>query len=154
MRANYLQPAQRAQVSHKAMGDYLIRASVDKQIDKRIREEQDKRMKELGAFAKAIDANWLYTLHTNPRTRFGAKRLRMIWEDMIRNRIALREFYRDGSGGYEEQPTGENVEDEATVKALLAIGVDIKAWEAETIHIDDKTGEVSFSGGGAYPLSR
>ena len=148
MRSNYLKAAQRAQVSHKAMGDYLIRASVDKQIDERIRAEQDKRMKELGAFAKAIDANWLYTLHVDPTTRFGAKRLRRVWEAMIRNRIALREFYRDGSGGYEEQPTGENVEDEATVKALLSIGVDIKAWEAETIRIDDKTGEVSFSGGG------
>ena len=76
-----------------------------------------------------------------------------IWEAAIRNRIALRQFYRDGSSGYEEQRTGKNVEDEATVKALLAIGVDIKAWEAETIHVDDKTGEVSFSGGD-YPLNR
>lgn len=33
MKANYLRPARKAQVSHKAMGDYLIRASVDKQID-------------------------------------------------------------------------------------------------------------------------
>ena len=133
------------------MGDFLIRASVDKQIDKRIREEQGKRMDELSAFAGAVDANWLYTLHTNPRTRFGAKRLRLLWEDMIRNRIALREFYRDGQGGYEEQPTGENVEDEVTVKALLAIGVDIKAWEREEIHLDKDTGEVTF--GGAYHSS-
>ena len=151
MKANYLQPLQRAQVSHKAMGNFLMRASVDKQIDKRIREEQGKRMDELSAFAGVVDANWLYTLHTNPRTRFGAKRLRLLWEDMIRNRIALREFYRDGQGGYEEQPTGENVEDEVTVKALLAIGVDIKAWEREEIHLDKDTGEVTF--GGAYHSS-
>ena len=36
MRANYLKIAERAQVSKKAMGEYLLRASVDKQIDKRI----------------------------------------------------------------------------------------------------------------------
>ena len=148
MKANYLQLAHRASVSHKAMGDFLMRATVDKQIDKRIKEHEGKRLEELTAFAKTIDANWLYTLHVDPSTRFGAKRLRKIWEAAICNRIALRQFYRDGSSGYEEQRTGKNVEDEATVKDLLAIGVDIKAWEAETIHVDNETGEVSFSGGG------
>ena len=101
-------------------------------------------MDELSAFAGAVDANWLYTLHVDPRTRYGPKKLRYIWESSIRNRVALRGFYRDGHGGYTEQPTGQNVEDEATVQALLSIGVDIKAWEAEEIIIDEKTGEVSF----------
>ena len=50
----------------------------------------------------------------------------------------------DGQGGYEEQLTGKNVEDEATLKALLDIGVDIKAWEREEIHLDKETGEVTF----------
>ena len=52
-------------------------------------------------------------------------------------------FFRDGND-YVEQYTGENAEDEAIVKELLAIGVDIKAWEAEEIKIDEKTGEVTF----------
>ena len=144
MRANYLQPMQRARVGKKSMADYLIRASVDKHLDKRIKEHEEKRLDELIAFAGAVDANWLYTLHTNPRTRFGAKRLRAIWEDHVRNRIAMREFYRDGSGGYAEQPTGQNVEDEATIKALLEIGVDVRAWERETIVVDPESGEVTF----------
>lgn len=144
MKANYLQPVQRAQVSRKAMGDYLIRASVDKHVDKRIREHEAKRMDELSAFMSTVDANWLYTLHTE--LGFGQKRLRRAWEAMVRNRIAIREFYRDGQGGYEEQLTGKNVEDEATVKALLEIGVDIKAWEREEIHLDKETGEVTFGG--------
>ena len=145
MKANYLQPAQRAQVSRKAMGDYLIRASVDKHVDRRLREAQEKRMDELSAFIGVVDANWLYTLHTE--LGFGQKRLRRAWEAMVRNRIAFREFYRDGQGGYEEQLTGKNVEDEATLKALLDIGVDIKAWEREEIRLDKDTGKVTFGGG-------
>lgn len=145
MKANYLQPVQRAQVSHRAMGDYLIRASVDKHVDKRIREHEAKRMDELSAFMSTVDANWLYTLHTE--LGFGQKRLRRAWEAMVRNRIAIREFYRDGSGGYEEQRTGKNVEDEVTIQELLKIGVDIKAWEREEIHLDKETGEVTFGGG-------
>lgn len=144
MKANYLKPMHKAQVSRQALGRYLQRAAIDECLDKKIQEHEDKRMEELSAFAGAMDANWLYTLHVDPRTRFGAKRLRCIWEAMIRNRIAFREFLRDGHGGYEEQPTGQNVEDEATVKALLAIGVDIRAWEREEIHVDHESGEVSF----------
>ena len=152
MRANYLQTTQRAQVSRTAMAEYLQRATVDKHIDAKIKEHEGKRLEEMSAFAKAIDANWLYTLHVDPRTRFGAKRLRCVWEAAIRNRIAFRTFLRDGHSAYVEQPTGQNVEDEATIKALLAIGVDIKAWEAEKIYLDEVTGEVSFSGG-ACPSS-
>lgn len=142
MKANYLRPVQRAQVSHKAMGNYLIRASVDKQIDKRIRDHNEARLEELSKFIGVVDANWLYTLHVH--LGFGKKRLRRAWEAMVRNRIEMREFYRDGHGGYEEQPTGKNVEDEATEKALLEIGVDIRAWEREDIHFDRESGEVRF----------
>lgn len=42
---------------------------------------------------------------------------------------------------------GENGKgDKAIVQQLLAIGVDVKAWEAEEIHLDKETGEVSFGG--------
>lgn len=142
MKANYLRPQRKAQVSHKAMGEFLLRASVDRRIDERIREHNEDRLEELSKFIGVVDANWLYTLHVE--LGFGKKRLRRAWEAMVRNRIELREFLRDGHGGYEEQPTGKNVEDEATEKALLKIGVDIRAWEREEIHFDKLTGEVRF----------
>lgn len=140
MRANYLQ-TQRAKVSRKSMTDYLIRASVDKQIDVRIEEHKNNIWKEMNAYAAAVDATWFWTLHQ--QLGWGAKRIRRMYEAIIRNRIAYRQFFRDGTS-YEEKVTGENAEDEAIVKELLSIGVDIKAWEAETIVIDDETGEVSF----------
>lgn len=141
MRANYLQPVERAKVSRKSMTDYLIRASVDKQIDVRIEEHKNNIWKEMNAYAAAVDATWFWTLHQ--QLGWGAKRIRRMYEAIIRNRIAYRQFFRDGTS-YEEKVTGENAEDEAIVKELLSIGVDIKAWEAETIVIDDETGEVSF----------
>lgn len=144
MRANYLKIAERAQVSKKAMGEYLLRASVDKRIDERIRDHNEARLEELSAIVRSVDANWLYTLHNMKGLKLGKKRLRRAWEAMVRNRIEMREFYRDGHGGYEEQPTGKNVEDEATEKALLEIGVDIRAWEREDIHFDRESGEVRF----------
>lgn len=153
MKANYLKQAQKAQVSRQAFGRFMQRATIDECLDKKIKEHEAKRMDELSAFAGAVDANWLYTLHTDPSTRYGRKKLRHIWESMVKNRIAFREFYRDGHSQYQEQPTGQNVEDEATVQALLSIGVDIKAWEREEIVVDHATGEVSFrkSEGGAEP---
>lgn len=141
MRANYLQPVERAKVSRKSMTDYLIRASVDKQMDARIEEHKKNIWKEMNAYAAAVDATWFWTLHQ--QLGWGAKRIRRMYEAIIRNRIAYRQFFRDGTS-YEEKVTGENAEDEAIVKELLSIGVDIKAWEAETIVIDDETGEVSF----------
>ena len=140
MRANYLQ-TQRAKVSRKSMTDYLIRASVDKQMDARLEEHKNNIWKEMNAYAAAVDATWFWTLHQ--QLGWGAKRIRRMYEAIIRNRVAYRQFFRDGTS-YEEKVTGENAEDEAIVKELLSIGVDIKAWEAETIVIDDETGEVSF----------
>lgn len=141
MRANYLRPVERAKVSRKSMTDYLIRASVDKQMDARLEEHKKNIWKEMNAYAAAVDATWFWTLHQ--QLGWGAKRIRRMYEAIIRNRIAYRQFFRDGTS-YEEKVTGENAEDEAIVKELLSIGVDIKAWEAETIVIDDETGEVSF----------
>lgn len=141
MRANYLQPVERAKVSRKSMTDYLIRASVDKQMDARLEEHKKNIWKEMNAYAAAVDATWFLTLHQE--LHLGKRKIRSLWEALIKNRIAYRQFFRDGTS-YEEKVTGENAEDEAIVKELLSIGVDIKAWEAETIVIDDETGEVSF----------
>jgi hypothetical protein len=142
MRSNYFQPAKRAQISKRAMAGFMTRVAVDDRMEKIIKKHEDKRMDELSAFAGAVDANWLYTLHKE--LGFGRKRLRRIWKAMVKNRIEFREFFRDGSGGYKEQPTGQNVEDEATVKALLDIGVDIRAWERQEIIVDHNTGNITF----------
>ena len=149
MKANYLKQAQKAQVSRQAFGRFMQRATIDECLDRKIKEHEAKRMDELSAFAGAVDANWLYTLHTE--LHFGRKRLRRAYEAMVKNRIAFREFYRDGHSAYVEKPTGQNVEDEVTVKELLSIGVDIRAWEREEIVVDRESGEVSFrkSEGGA-----
>ena len=142
MRSNYLQQAKKAQISKKAMAGFMTRVAVDERMEQIIKKHEGKRMDELSAFAGAVDANWLYTLHRE--LGFGRKRLRRAWEAMVRNRIEFREFYRDGHGGYIEQPTGQNVEDEATVKALLSIKVDIRAWEREEIVVDHENGQVTF----------
>lgn len=142
MRSNYLKPVQKAQVSRRAMAEYLQRATVDKHIDARIQEYESKRHEELNAYACAIDETLLYTLHEE--LGLGRIRLRKVWEAMIRNRIAFRLFYRDGMDAYQEQVTGQNVEDHAIVNALMDIGVDIKAWECEEIHYDKETGKVEF----------
>lgn len=147
MKSNYLRTLEKPRVAKNAMANYLTRVAVDGRVEQLIKKHEGKRMDELSAFAGAVNANWLYTLHTDPHLRFGKKRLRRVWEAMVRNRIAFREFYRDGHGAYVEQPTGQNVEDEVTVKELLGIGVDIRAWEREEIHFDRETGEVTFDGG-------
>ena len=146
MRSNYLKVMEKPRVAKQAMANYLTRVAVDGRVEQLIERHEEKRMDELSALAAAIDANWLYTLHNMKGLRLGKKRLRRAWEDMVRNRIAFREFYRDGHGGYVEKPTGQNVEDEVTIKELLRIGVDIKAWEREQIHVDHKSGEVRFGG--------
>jgi hypothetical protein len=129
-------------VKRGAMAGYLQRACIDEHIDAKIKEYEDRRYEELNAYACAIDETMLYTLHEV--LKLGKKNLRKVWEAMIRNRIAFRLFYRDGTDTYQEQATGQNVEDHAIVNALMDIGVDIKAWEREEIHYDKETGEVSF----------
>lgn len=124
------------------MAGFMTRVAVDDRMEKIIKKHEDKRMDELSAFAGAVDANWLYTLHKE--LGFGRKRLRRAWEAMVKNRIEFREFFRDGTTAYVEQPTGRNVEDDATVKQLLAIGVDIRSWESEEIVVDHNTGQVTF----------
>ena len=144
MRSNYFRVMEKPRVARRAMADFMTRAAVDGRVEQLIKKHEGERIDELSAFASVVDANWLYTLHNMKGVRWGKRRLRSAWEEMVRNRIALREFLRDGSQAYVEQPTGKNVEDEFTVKELLRIGVDIKAWERENIIVDHATGEVRF----------
>lgn len=106
MRSNYLRVMEKPRVARRAMADFMTRAAVDGRVEQLIKKHEGERIDELSAFAAAVDANWLYTLHNMKGVCFGKKRLRRAWEEMVRNRIALREFYRDGAGGYVEQPTG------------------------------------------------
>ena len=130
------------QVSRKTRADFMIRATAEQHA----REEWDrlcqKRGEELEAYATALDATMLWTLHSE--LGWGAKRLRRFWETLIRNRVEFRSFYRGDMATYEVQNTGENAEDFALVAALRDIGVDLEAWEAEPLEIDNKTGEVTF----------
>jgi hypothetical protein len=144
MKSNYIRTIEKPRVAKRAMNNYLTRVAVDGRVEQLIKKHEGDRMDELSAFAAAVDANWLWTLHKMKGTRFGKRRLRRSWEEMVRTRIAFRELYRDNK--YAEQLTGQNVEDAATVKALLEIGVDIRAWEREEIHYDKDTGEVTFNG--------
>jgi hypothetical protein len=146
MKSNYIRTIEKPRVAKNAMANYLTRVAVDGRVEQLIKKHEGNRMDELSAFAAAVDANWLWTLHNMKGTRFGKKRLRRAWEEMVRTRITFREFYRDGHSKYEEQLTGQNVEDAATIKALLDLGVDIKAWEREEIQYDKDKREVTFSG--------
>lgn len=130
------------QVSRKTMADFMIRATAEQHA----REEWDrlcqKRGEELEAYATALDATMLWTLHSE--YGFGRRRLRRFWEQLIHNRVEFRSFYRGDMSTYEVQNTGSNAEDFALVAALRDIGVDLEAWEAEPLEIDNKTGEVTF----------
>lgn len=134
----------RVQVSRKAMADYMIRAKSEEHA----RAEWDRlcqtRSEELSAYATALDATMLWTLHTHPRLKMGKKQLRDFGEMLIRNRVEFRSFYRGDLSTYEVQNTGENAEDFALVAALRDIGVDLRAWEDEDLDIDNVTGEVRF----------
>lgn len=116
----------------------------DKKYEETRRALQDDLCKEMAAYATAMDATILWTLHT--KLGYGYVRLRRFWEDMIKTRIEFRTI-RDKD--YQVQRTGQNIEDFALARFLLDIGVDLKAWEDEGIQYDEETGEVTFTPTGA-----
>lgn len=142
MKARYQRPVPQAQLTRTAMTKFLVRADVEDKIQKKVAEYEKKRGDELAAYASVVDATMLYAAHLAEGC--GAKRLRRLWETMIKTRIEFRAFYREGDTPYEERKTGDNAEDYALWEALRRIGVDIKAWEAEEIQVDGETGEVTF----------
>lgn len=142
MKANYKQRAAEARIPRETMARFMMRASLEESAQKKIDEYEGRRKQELSAYASAVDATMLFTLHVEKG--YGPKRLRQIWEAFIRNRIKFRLFFRDEDSGYVEQETGNNVEDFAIHRALRNIGADVEAWEQEEIRIDQETGEVSF----------
>lgn len=142
MKARYQQPVPKVQLSRTAMAKFMVRADVEDEFQKKVAEQEKKWGDKLAAYASTVDATMLYAAHLSEG--YGAKKLRRLWETMIRTRIEFRAFYREGDTPYEERKTGDNAEDYALRDALRRIGVDIKAWEAEEIRINEETGEVTF----------
>ena len=138
MKANYAVKVRAGSVEAMTYATQMVSEHVKRQIGS----IEDARRREMQDYADALDATMLYTLHQE--LGLGAVRLRRLWEAMIRNRIEARLFFRDGDGAYDEKPTGHNIEDLGIHTELRKIGVDLKSWESEEIHVDDKTGEVTF----------
>lgn len=132
------------QVSRKAMTDYMLRARAEEHAQAEWDRLCQTRSEELSAYATALDATMLWALHVHPRLKMGKKQLRDFWELLIRTRVEFRAFYRGDMSTYEVQNTGENAEDFALVAALRDIGVDLEAWEAEEVEINQRTGECEF----------
>ena len=143
MKANWKRSQMQPHIGRVAMEKFKIRAEIEDKVVEKAKKLEENRLDELNAYATAVDATLLLALHH--RYRFKARTLRAIWEDMIRLRVQTRNYFRDG-GDYVERETGKNIEDTAIMHDLRHIGVDIKAWEAEEIRVDPKTGEVSFGG--------
>ena len=138
MRANWRRSQAAPHLGRVAFEKYKVRASLE-ELTKKAQEFDDRRWEELNAYATAVDATIMMTLHN--RYHFTARVLREIYQDMVRTRVAYRHFFRDE--GYELQQTGKNIEDTAILHDLMAIGVDIKAWE-EGIQYNKVTGEIFF----------
>ena len=132
------------QVSRRAMADYMLRARAEEHAQAEWDRCNLTRQQELQSYATALDATLLWTLHSD--YGFGVRRLRQFWERLIRNRVLFRAFYRGDADTYELRNTGENAEDIALVSALRDIGVDLEAWEAEEVEINQRTGECEFIG--------
>lgn len=139
MKANWRRSQAAPHIGRVAFEKYKIRASIEEEMYDKAKQLADKRWDELNAYATAVDATIMMTLHR--RYRFRAPVLRQIYEDMIRLRVEYRHFFRGDD--YELQETGKNIEDTAILHDLMAIGVDLKAWE-DGIEYNVSTGEVSF----------
>lgn len=141
MNANWKRSREKAQLPRVTMEKFVRRQMIDERVSELSQQHEDRRWEELNAFGTTFIATMLWTLHVEEH--MGAKKLRRVYEAMIRNRIAYRLFFRDGND-YKEQKTGQNIEDTALFADLRRIGVDLKAWGEEEIRIDETTGEVSF----------
>ena len=134
MNANWRRSREKVQLPREAMAKYEIRSSVQDDVTEYI-------YKEMPAYGTAVDGTMLMALHR--RYHLTAPILREIFEDMIRTRVEYRNFFRGDD--YVLQETGKNIEDTAILHDLMAIGVDLKAWE-DGIEYDTVTGEVTFGG--------
>ena len=134
MNANWKRSLEKVRLPREAMAKYEIRSSVQDDVTEYI-------YKEMTAYGTAVDGTMLMSLHR--RYHLTAPILREIFEDMIRTRVEYRNFFRGDD--YVLQETGKNIEDTAILHDLMAIGMDLKAWE-DGIEYDTEPGEVTFGG--------
>lgn len=142
MNVNWRASQAKPHISKLAMQKYKIRAEIEEAVIEKAQKLDDGLWRKMLACILTSDATFLLGIHN--RYHFTPKILREIWEDMVRLRVQYKLFFRDGAD-YVEKEVGKNIEDTAILHDLKAIGVDIKAWEAEDIHVDEKTGEVTFN---------
>ena len=92
--------------------------------DKKVIDQEIKAhfLREWDVLAKALDACYLLELHTNPKTRFGKKRLKEAWRRIVAENHKLRERY--------ELKTTDDLAF-ATQRELKRIGVDLDEWYRE-----------------------
>lgn len=138
MRANTRNAIAQANQPRVTMLKYNLRAQAQAEVEKLVKEAEDKRDRELEAYARVLDETMLYALHTFYATRFGKRRLRKFWDHMFKIRLDARIFFRDGTLAYQEQETGKNIEDIGIRAELAKIGIHMDEWLREEVKLTDE----------------
>ena len=138
MRANTRNAIAQANQPRVTMLKYNLRAQVQVEVEKLVKEAEDKRAQELEAYARVLDETMLYALHTFYATRFGKWRLRKFWDHMFKIRLDARIFFRDGTLAYQEQETGKNIEDIGIRAELAKIGIHMDEWLREEVKLTEE----------------
>ena len=138
MRANTRGRISEANKPRVTMARYNLRAQAQVEVEKLVKEAEDKRAQELEAYASTLDETMLYALHTFPKTKLGKKLMREFWDYMFKVRLDARIFFRDGTLAYQEQETGKNIEDLGIRAELKKIGIEMDKWLQEEIVLTDE----------------
>ena len=138
MRANTRNAIAQANQPRVTMLKYNLRAQAQVEVEKLVKEAEDKRAQELEAYARVLDETMLYALHTFYATRFGRWRLRKFWDHMFKIRLDARIFFRDGTLAYQEQETGKNIEDIGIRAELAKIGIHMDEWLREEVVLTEE----------------
>lgn len=138
MRANTRNAIAQANQPRVTMLKYNLRAQAQVEVEKLVKEAEDKRAQELEAYARVLDETMLYALHTFYATRFGKWRLRKFWDHMFKIRLDARIFFRDGTLAYQEQETGKNIEDIGIRAELAKIGIHMDEWLREEVKLTEE----------------
>lgn len=138
MRANTRNAIAQANQPRVTMLKYNLRAQAQIEVEKLVKEAEDKRAQELEAYARVLDETMLYALHTFYATRFGKWRLRKFWDHMFKIRLDARIFFRDGTLAYQEQETGKNIEDLGIRAELAKIGIRMDEWLREEVTLTEE----------------
>ena len=138
MRANTRNAIAQANQPRVTMLKYNLRAQAQVEVEKLVKEAEDKRAQELEAYARVLDETMLYALHTFYATKFGKWRLRKFWDHMFKIRLDARIFFRDGTLAYQEQETGKNIEDIGIRAELAKIGIHMDEWLREEVVLTEE----------------